>query len=125
MHHGVTCVWVDYLRKALWVLARHFGATSLEGQLRIVVDGHLYSQYEQPVGSRHQLMMLVWAKNDGMPHANHYDLSPPNNVACLIDMSVIRCLVMEAPTCIVEELCLILILIWLNGTSAHMGHFSA
>ena len=81
MHHGVTCIWVDYLRKALWVLARHFGTTSLEGLLGIVVNRHLYSQYEQSVGSCHQLMMCVWAQNDGMPRANHYDLSPPNNVS--------------------------------------------
>ena len=105
MHHGVTCVWVDYLRKALWVLARHFGVPSLEGLLRIVVDRHLYSQYEQPVGSRHQLMMRVWAQTDGLPRASHYDVSPPNHVACLIDRSVIRCMVMEASTCVVEELC--------------------
>ena len=59
MHHDVTGVWVDYLRKALWVLARHFGSPSLEGLLRIVVDRHLYSQYEQPIGSRHQLMMRM------------------------------------------------------------------
>ena len=45
MHHGVTSMWVDYLRKALHVLSRHFGATSLEGLLGIVVDWHLYSQY--------------------------------------------------------------------------------
>ena len=37
-------------------------------------------------------MMHVWAQNDGMPRMNHYDLSPPNNVACLTDSSVIRCL---------------------------------
>ena len=106
MHHGVTSAWVVYLHKALWVLAGHFGATSLEGLLGIVVDWHLYSQYEQPVGSRHQLMMPLWAQNDGsMPHVNHYDMIPPNNVACLIDRSVMRCMVMAAPTCVVEETC--------------------
>ena len=78
-HHGVTSVWVDYLRKALWVLTRHVGATSLEGMLGIVVDQHLYYQYKQHVGSRHQLMMRVWVHNDDMPHVNHYDRSPPNN----------------------------------------------
>ena len=105
MHHGVTSVWVDYLCKVLRVLSRHFGATSLEGLLGIVVDRHLYSQYEQPVESRHHLMMRVWAQNYGMPHVNHYDQSPRNNVARFIDRSVMRRLVMEAPTCVLEEIC--------------------
>ena len=90
VHHGVTSVWVDYLRKALWVLARHFGATSLEGLLRIVVDQHLYYQYEKPVGRRHQLM---WAHYDGMPRVNHYERSPPNNVAGLLIVQVYTVLI--------------------------------
>ena len=61
--------------------------------LGIVVDQHLYYQYEPHVGRRHHLMMRVWAHYDGMPRVNHYERSPPNNVVGLLILQIYTVLI--------------------------------
>ena len=85
--------WIGVANGALQTLSEALGCDTFEELRSLIIQNGWYPRGPQPKNLSNQqiLLMWLWEKENGLPSlsSDHYIISPPNRVACLLHHTVL------------------------------------